>query len=184
MLLLHLYGRRERVRHADAIVVLGSHVNAQGVAGSSLRNRTLKAVELYRRGYAANLICTGGVGDNPPAESVAAREVALQQGVPEHAIHLEDRSISTWTNLALSQPVCREHDWKKIILVSDPYHLWRASRYATKLDFDAFTAPTDPCYTNPQRMKRLRGTAREAFCVLRDIFWRRSISIRTARADR
>ena len=168
MLFLHLYGQRDRAVSCDVIVVLGAQVNQAGVAGTTLRNRTLHAVELYRRGYATAILCTGAVMKHAPSEAAAAAEVARQQGVPSHALILEERSTSTWENVVETASICRERGWSRVMLVSDPYHLWRARRHCRRNGLEAVTSPTGPCGTGKERIKRLNGAAREAYCVCRD----------------
>jgi hypothetical protein len=82
MAFLDSYGQTDQARPTQAIVVLGSHVNKRGEAGASLRARALHAASLYRRGVAPYIICTGGVGDYPPAEARIAAKLLRTQGVP------------------------------------------------------------------------------------------------------
>src|SRR4051812_46809630 len=62
------FGLTDQARPADAIVVLGCKVEVGGAPSNSLRMRTLQAARLYRARMAPKIICTGGVGTNPPAE--------------------------------------------------------------------------------------------------------------------
>ncbi|HVF09613.1 MAG TPA: YdcF family protein, partial [Abditibacteriaceae bacterium] len=168
MWFLDSYGQRERARPSDAIVVLGARVVPPGMAGLSLRARTLKAVELYRKGLAPKIICTGGVGDFPPAEGQVAANLAMRHGVPARDVLYEDTSTSTLENAQNAARICRMHHWQRIIVVSDPYHLWRAQRNFQSLGLTAFPSPA----TNRPIGSRLWNTAREALCVLRDmIVW-------------
>src|SRR3712207_1629475 len=72
MAFLDAYGQHDRAQPAQAIVILGAHVNERGVPGPSLHSRTLRAVQLYRQGLAPKIICTGGLGTHPPVEAKAA----------------------------------------------------------------------------------------------------------------
>ena len=165
-LMTHLdsYGQTDRAQPAQAIVVLGSRVTAQGVAGNSLRRRALHAVSLYRRGFAPFVICTGGVGDNAPSEAQSAARLIHNQGVPDDAILLEDQSHSTWENVANTTAICRARGWSEVIVVSEPYHLWRAQRNFAAFGIRAFPSPAQ----NPQPRSRLLMTARECLSVARD----------------
>ena len=162
------YGQREQAQPADVIVVLGAQVVPPGVAGLSLRARTLKAVELYRQGLAPKIICTGGVGSFPPAEGQVAANLAIRHGVPAHDVLYEDTSTSTLENAQNAARICRTHNWQRVIVVSDPFHLWRARRDFESLGLTAFPSPAP----NRRPGSRLLNTAREAACVLRDLVWR------------
>ena len=165
MLFLDAYGQYDRTQPAQAIVVLGARVDENGLPGTSLRARTLHAVQLYHQGLAPKIICTGGVGTNPPAEAKAAALLALRHGVPAADVLLEDESTSTWENVSNTARICRAHGWTKVIVVSDPYHLWRARRNFETMGLMAYPSPT----LNRQPLLRLHMTAREAILVLRDL---------------
>ena len=58
-----------------------------------------------------------------PSRKIAGRE----NGVPAEAILIEDRSRSTEENALYSDEIMRAHGWKTALLVSDGYHLLRAT---------------------------------------------------------
>jgi uncharacterized SAM-binding protein YcdF (DUF218 family) len=107
MFLLDGYGKTDRVQRAQAIVVLGARVQENGKPGSSLRARTEHAVALYRQGLAPLIIFTGGLGQNAPAESVAAAQFAQKMGVPPAAMVREETSKTTWQNIGNASEICR-----------------------------------------------------------------------------
>ena len=164
------YGQVERAGPADALVVLGARVLPGGEPDDSLRCRTLKAVELYRHGLAPVLICTGGVGDNPPAESRVAAALAERSGVPGNRIELEEHSTSTRENAEYAARICRERGWRKVVVVSDPYHLFRARRAFEREGLTALTSPALDCRRNRSTRERVIWTLRETVLVLRDWF--------------
>jgi uncharacterized SAM-binding protein YcdF (DUF218 family) len=164
------YGQVDRAATADALVVLGARVLPGGEPDDSLRARTLKAVELYRQGIASTLICTGGVGDNPPAESRVAADLAIRSGVPAEKIQLEEHSTSTRENAEYAARICREQGWKKVVVVSDPYHLFRARRAFEREGLTVLTSPALDCRRNRNPRERVLWTLRETVLVLRDYF--------------
>ena len=87
-----------------------------------------RAAQLYRQGYAPLLLFTGGLGRNTRlmwTESEASRfaRIAIEAGVPERAILLEDRSTNSGENLIFSRRLLMERglDHPKIIAVHKPY---------------------------------------------------------------
>ena len=171
--LVDAYGQKERARPAQAIVVLGARVIPGGVPGDSLRARTLHAVALYRRGLAPAILCTGGVGDFPPAEAQAAAALARQQGVPAAALFLESRSTSTWENALHAARICRAHGWRRVLLVSDPYHLFRARRDFERAGLSVHPSPAVGCERNRTPGRRAFWAGREVLLILRDLLVRR-----------
>jgi uncharacterized SAM-binding protein YcdF (DUF218 family) len=175
VLFLDRWGQTDRGRsledpanrpHAQAIVILGAHVLSNGKPGRSLRARTLQAAKLYRQGLAQAIICTGGEGDNPPTESEAAARLLGELGVPTYAIFRESVSRSTWENVSEASKICTAKGWKKVIVVSDPYHLWRATRNFGRMGLIALPSPSP----NQALPTRLYMTLREGFSVVRDAF--------------
>ncbi len=155
----------DNARQADVIIVLGSAVYPGGRPSPSLRARTLRAVELYRAGYAPNLILTGGVGGHPPSEARVMAQVARDAGVPETALVLEERATSTEENIVFSKRIMDARGWKSALIVSDPYHLFRAETIARDAGLPAagVGARNSPLYAAP--VSRVWYTAREALAL-------------------
>ncbi len=164
MTFLDSYGQTDRAQKAQAIVVLGSRVKADGQASNSLRRRATQAATLYRKGLAPFVICTGAIGDHAPSEARSAAQILQSQGVPPNAILLEDQSHSTWENIVNATAICRAHGWTRVVVVSEPYHLWRAHRNFRDCGIRAFPSPAQ----NPQPRSRLFMAARECLSVTRD----------------
>lgn len=167
------YGHRSHAQPADAIVVLGAKVRADGTAGIGLQRRVLHAARLYKKGLAGHIITTGGIGTFPPAEAEVAARLLVRNGVPRSAIVLENKSTSTWENATNATQICKRHGWKKVLVVSDPFHLWRAERNFQKCGMLVFTSPVAVEQWQSQPVQRLFWTAREAVLVARDWVMRR-----------
>lgn len=129
------YGRTDRARPADVIIVLGG-----GVAGTE--RRALHAAALYRQAYAPVVLCTGGA--QPGSEWVEAAwcaEVVQRAGVPPAAILLENTSHSTEENAVESAAIMRARGWTDAVLVSDDFHLWRANWLFEEQGIRAWPSP-------------------------------------------
>ncbi len=88
----------------------------------------LRAAELYHRGYAPKVLFTGGLGRNTRdlwRESEAARfgRLALEAGVPEADIILEDQAANTAENILLARKKLEELGLprKKLLGVHKPF---------------------------------------------------------------
>ena len=169
---LDIYGQTDQASPSPVIVVLGSRVLANGEPDDSLRARTRHAVELYQRGFAPLLLTTGGLdAENhaPPTEADAAARLAMHLGVPEAAILEESASTNTWENARNAARICRAHGWTRVIIVSDPYHLWRAHRDFTRAGLTAYPRPARDCARNRDPAQRALWTLREMAAILRDV---------------
>lgn len=127
---------------ADAAIVLGAAVWTAEVS-PVFRERINHAVNLYQRGRVRKLIFTGGQG-NPgeQTEAAAARDYALQSGIPATDILIEDQSHTTYENILNAKQVTDTHGIRKVLIVSDPLHMKRAMIMARDVGLAARPSPT------------------------------------------
>ncbi|GAB4412113.1 MAG: YdcF family protein [Anaerolineales bacterium] len=151
---------------ADAILVLGASVWPDERPSPILLSRIQTGVALYKQGYAPRIIVSGGLGQLPPSEAEAMRRVAVGMGVSPEDILMEDRSHSTLDNIRNSRDIMAAHGWRSVLLVSDPYHMFRACRIAADEGLEAHPVPVmdSPGWT----ILHLRAyyTIRETFAVI------------------
>ena len=127
---------------ADAAVVLGAAVWTTNVS-PVFRERINHGIDLYKRGKVRKLIFTGGQGNpNEPTESSAARQYALQRGVPFDDILIEEKSHTTYENILYAKELADKHGIKKVLIVSDPLHMKRAVAMAEDVGLSAEPSPT------------------------------------------
>lgn len=95
------------------------------------------AADLYLRGFAPRIVCSGGYGkvtstlfNKPEAELFAER--CIQHGVPESAIVLESNSTNTGENFRFSHDLLRDLKLKTGIIACKPYMAKRAWATGTK----------------------------------------------------
>lgn len=127
---------------ADAAIVLGASV-WRDQPSPVFRERIHHGIDLYHAGTIQALIFTGGrsQGDRL-AEAEAARELALEAGVPAEAIYIETASRTTWENLLEARSVVVEQGFRRVLVVSDPLHMRRAITMAEDLGLQAAPSPT------------------------------------------
>ena len=81
--------------------------------GNFNTNIARRAAELYHQGYAPKILFTGGLGRNtegllPEPEAVRFAKVAMECGVPEEDIILEDKSTNTKENILFTRKKLEE----------------------------------------------------------------------------
>ena len=81
--------------------------------GNFNTNIARRAAELYLQGYAPKVLFTGGLGRNtegllPEPEAVRFAKVAMECGVPEEDILIEDRSTNTKENIEFTRQLLEE----------------------------------------------------------------------------
>lgn len=122
-----------------------------------------RAAELYLQGYAPKVLFTGGLGRNtegllPEPEAVRFAKVAMECGVPEEDIILEDKSTNTAENILFTRRKLEElglpHD--RLLGVHQPFmerRIWAAMGiYWKEADFRV----TSPQVTIPEYLRRAR----------------------------
>jgi uncharacterized SAM-binding protein YcdF (DUF218 family) len=138
-----LYGERDNKRSADVIIVLGSGLRRDGRPGPALTRRSIHGAELWHQGIAPYVMCTGGLTTRlPRSEAEACAEILQQQGVPAESILLEDRSMSTEENAINAHEIMTTQGLNTAVLVSDRYHMLRASWLFSLQGIETYTSPT------------------------------------------
>ncbi|HEX9996272.1 MAG TPA: YdcF family protein, partial [Abditibacterium sp.] len=164
--ILVAWGSRDRTEKADVIMIFGAGVTANGQPSPILRARTRHAFELWERGLAPKIVCSGGVGKYRPAEAVVSAQLLRNWGVPANSIIIEDKSTSTREN-ALNTALLLPRG-TSVIGVSQAFHLWRCHRNLTKVGFKVFTSP-DVGWDALRPVSKTFYALREAVLVTRDV---------------
>lgn len=137
-----VYGSVDYAQQADVIVVLGAGLQPNNQPGPALIRRTAQAAELWQRGIADRMICTGGYGlRRERSEADACAELLRDHGIPAAAITLEERSRSTEENAIHTAEIMREQGWQSAVVVSDGYHLLRAASIFNREGIAHTTSP-------------------------------------------
>jgi uncharacterized SAM-binding protein YcdF (DUF218 family) len=137
-----VWGSRDRAKASDAIVVLGA-AQYWGKPSPVLRARLDHAVELWRRGLAPRVVLTGGVGiGDTTSEAAVSRKYVVSEGIPDSAILLETTGRTTRESLRSVAAMLQVHDQRRVILVSDPFHMLRLDILARRFGLVPYTSPT------------------------------------------
>jgi uncharacterized SAM-binding protein YcdF (DUF218 family) len=164
----------ERPRSADCIVVFAGGVGESGRAGGGYQERVKQAVDLYRGGYAPNVIFSSGFVF-AFRETEVMRALAIDNGVPASAIHLETAAVNTYDNVRFSQRLMAEHGWQSALLVSSPYHMRRALLTWRKAAPDrpvvATPVPASQFYAHDRgaSLDQIRGIVQEYAAIV--VYW-------------
>lgn len=166
---LHAFGLTDYRRPADAILVLGAKVYANGALSEALRERVETGVELYKQGLAPKIIMTGGIDpQNGQSEPLAMKKWAMQGGVPEEAILIDEAGNNTIASIENTRLLMETTEIKKVLAVSHYHHLTRIKLLATKAHVPCYTVPADEGETLLRRtpLYVIRETAAVAYYYL------------------
>ncbi len=126
----------------DCILVLGAGVRADGTASPMLADRVQVACDLYLscpENAAVPLLMSGDhTGDYN--EVSVMKDLATAAGVPSEDVFLDHAGYSTYESLWRAKEI---YGARKIVIVSQGYHLYRALFIARELGMEAVGAPAD-----------------------------------------
>jgi len=154
-------GARDEQRPAGAIVVMGA-AQYGGRPSPVFTARLDHAVALYLAGLAPRFVVTGGSAPGDRwTEAAVARAYAVEHGVPEAAILVEDRSRTTLESLDRVAAILRTAGVRDAIFVSDPTHMLRVLRIAADLGIVAWGSPTRTSPTEADLGQKASATLHE-----------------------
>jgi len=140
---------------ADCIIVLGAKVSSDYRLSYMLEDRVLRGIELYELGCAPVMLMSGDHGRVEYDEVNAMMNYAVKAGVPSNKIFLDHAGFSTYESMYRAQHIfCA----KKVIIVTQQFHLSRAVHTARALGLEAYGVSSD-----------LRPYATQTYSELREI---------------
>jgi uncharacterized SAM-binding protein YcdF (DUF218 family) len=143
--------QRDERRPADAIVVLGA-AQYNGRPSPVLRARLDHALGLYREGLAPLIVVTGGTAPrDTTSEALAGRRYLVAREVPAESVVAQPVGRTTAASMTAVAGWLREHGARRVLLVSDPFHMLRLRLEARRTAMEAYTSPTEssPISENP-----------------------------------
>jgi uncharacterized SAM-binding protein YcdF (DUF218 family)/glycosyltransferase involved in cell wall biosynthesis len=156
----------EPARPVDAIVVFAGGVGESGEAGGGVQERISQAISLYKQGIAPQMIISSGF-IFVQREAQVMKTIATTDGVPAEAITLEERARNTYEYVVMTNQILAERGWRRIVLVSSPYHMRRAlmtwRKVAPNVEVIA-TPPSSSLYYTHSRgasLVQIRGLLQE-----------------------
>ena len=141
-----------KLKDIDCILVLGA-----GVWGDEpspmLRDRILKGVDLYKEGVSQKMIMSGDHGREDYDEVNIMKKYAIDNGVKSEDIFMDHAGFSTYDSIYRAKEIFKS---KKILIVTQKYHLYRALYISNKLGLDAYGVSADTVKYSGQLYRDLR----------------------------
>ncbi len=118
----------------DCILILGARVDGTYLS-HMLEDRVKTGISLYELGSAPKILMSGDHGQDDYDEVNAMKDYAKEQGVPSEDIFMDHAGFSTYESLYRARDI---FGCKKIIIISQEYHLHRAIYIAGYLGLEAY----------------------------------------------
>ncbi len=150
----------------DCVLVLGA-----GVWGDSpshmLEERLNKGIEVYKTGCTDRILMSGDHGRKEYDEVNVMKNFAIESGAIDDQVFMDHAGFSTYESMYRAKDVFQV---KKVVIVTQKYHLYRAVYNARKLGLDAYGVCADGQY-NYDISVRSYNNSREALARCKDFVW-------------
>ena len=124
----------------DCIIILGA-----GVWGDKpspmLEDRLLEGINLYKNNVSSKIIMSGDHGREDYDEVNLMKNYAIEKGIPSEDIFMDHAGFSTYESIYRAKAIFKA---KRIVIVTQKYHLYRALYIAKQLDLEAYGVGADP----------------------------------------
>lgn len=124
----------------DCIIVLGCKVKSNGEPSAMLEDRLRRGVELFDAGAAPKLLMSGDHGTMTYNEVQSMKQYAMDCNIASSDIFMDHAGFSTYESIYRALDIFQA---KKVIIVSQEYHLYRALYIANALGIEAYGVHAD-----------------------------------------
>ncbi|HIS05382.1 MAG TPA: YdcF family protein [Candidatus Fimenecus stercoravium] len=147
---------------ADCILVLGSSVYGNTLA-PTVENRVLTGLALYEGGASDRLLMSGDHGKKDYDEVNSMKQYCVDKGVEPNVIFLDHAGFSTYDSMYRARDI---FGVRKVIIVTQGYHLYRAVYIARALGLEAYGVAADG--PDHSFLSDLRNQVRESLARVKD----------------
>ena len=124
----------------DCIIILGA-----GIWGDKpspmLEDRLLEGIKLYQNSVSDKIIMSGDHGRKEYDEVNIMKNYAIEKGIPSENIFMDHAGFSTYKSIYRAKDI---FEAKKVVIVTQEYHLYRALYIANQLGLEAYGVGADP----------------------------------------
>jgi uncharacterized SAM-binding protein YcdF (DUF218 family) len=165
LVMVLVVSQQDQRRPVDAIVVLGA-AQYNGRPSPVLRARLDHAFRLYNEGYAPRIVVTGGVGrGDTTSEAIVGRHYLLARDVEPADVVVQPQGRSTQASMTAVADWLEAEGLHSVILVSDPFHMFRLRLEARRTNLEAYTSPTESSPISDNPVLEFRYLAAEGFKI-------------------
>lgn len=124
----------------DCIIILGA-----GIWGDKpspmLEDRLQEGIKLYQNNVSDKIIMSGDHGKKEYDEVNIMKNYVVERGIPSENIFMDHAGFSTYESIYRAKEIFQA---KKIVIVTQKYHLYRALYIANRLGIEAYGVGSDP----------------------------------------
>lgn len=124
----------------DCIIILGAGI-VEDKPSHMLEDRLLEGIKLYQNNISDKIIMSGDHGRKEYDEVNVMKNYAIQRGVPSENIFMDHAGFSTYESIYRERDIFKA---RKVVIVTQKYHLYRALYIANQLGIEAYGVGADP----------------------------------------
>ena len=141
-----------KLNNIDCILILGAGIWSDKPS-PMLQDRLDEGIKLYKKGFASKIIMSGDHGKEEYDEVNVMKSYAIEKGVPSKDIFMDHAGFSTYESVYRAKEV---FEVKKMIIVTQKYHLYRALYIADRLGINAYGVNSNPKKYSGQIFREVR----------------------------
>lgn len=124
----------------DCIIILGAGI-WEDKPSPMLEDRLLEGIKLYQNSVSDKIIMSGDHGRREYDEVNIMKNYAIEKGIPSENIFMDHAGFSTYESIYRAKYI---FEAKKVVIVTQEYHLYRALYIANQLGLEAYGVGADP----------------------------------------
>ena len=128
------------IANADCIIILGAAIWGDKPS-PMLEDRLLEGIKLYQNNVSDKIIMSGDHGKKEYDEVNIMKNYVVERGIPSENIFMDHAGFSTYESIYRAKEIFQA---KKIVIVTQKYHLYRALYIANRLGIEAYGVGSDP----------------------------------------
>ncbi len=136
----------------DCILILGAGI-WENKPSHMLEDRLLQGISLYNNNVSSKIIMSGDHGQKEYNEVNVMKQFAIDRGVPSECIFMDHAGFSSYDSIYRAKEIFQA---KKIVIVTQNYHLYRALYIAKQLGIEAYGIPSNPRNYTGQFYREIR----------------------------
>ena len=140
------------LENVDCILILGAGIWGQNPS-PMLEDRLLQGISLYQEGVSHKIIMSGDHGRDNYDEVNVMKRFAIEKNVKSEDIFMDHAGFSTYDSMHRAKDV---FEAKKIVIVTQKYHMYRAIYVAEQLGLEAYGVNSDPQTYSGQMLRDVR----------------------------
>ncbi len=151
----------------DCIVVLGAGVRPDGSMSAMLYERVLMGAELYLADVSERILLSGDHSREDYNEVGAMKDYMVSRGIDANVVFTDHAGFDTYDTFYRARDVFLA---KRVVIVTQHYHLSRAVFIARELGLDAYGVACDTGEYTIKKMNYVRETAARTKYVFDALF--------------